>query len=85
MRAIDRPCDLRHLLVWEGDRNGFSTASATLLDYKAIRRESIITEGESFNKNAVEVDGIRFDIIMPEIVFVLPIPKAKQVIIHLYT
>jgi len=36
-----------------------------------------MTEGESFNKNAVEVDGIRFEIIMPEIVFVLPIPKAK--------
>ncbi|MEG3842127.1 hypothetical protein [Microcoleus sp. herbarium14] len=36
-----------------------------------------MTEREFLNKNAVEVDGIRFEIIMPEIVFVLPIPKAK--------
>jgi hypothetical protein len=36
-----------------------------------------MTEGEFFNKNAFEVDGIQFEIIMPEIVFVLPIPKAQ--------
>jgi len=34
------------------DRNGFSTASATLLDYKVIRRESIMTE-DFFNNNSV--------------------------------
>jgi hypothetical protein len=34
-------------------------------------------EREFFNKNAVEVDGIRFEIIIPEIVFVLPIRQAK--------
>jgi hypothetical protein len=37
-----------------------------------------MTEGESFNKNAVEVDGIRFETIVPNRVLNIPIKKSNS-------